>query len=255
MSEPALPPIKVVARTASTQTDLLTQVSDEAAWPHLSGIRAVEQTGGRGRGQRRWDTRTMRAMTASLVLRPAMAQSRWSWLPLLAGVSVVQVLTELGAPAAMKWPNDVVVPADSPVPGWGPLRKVAGIRMDVVPESAVVLGIGINLAGTVPVPWAGTLDQVVSQVPDAAMLLEQIRIQLDALLALPWHAQVSGVTEHCLTLGSTVQVQTPGGREFTGLAEGLDPAGGLQVRRRDGQLEVVLAGDISHVRTPTPLAE
>jgi len=49
---------------------------------------------------------------------------------------------------------------------------------------------------------------------------------------------------HLATVGQTVQVTMPG-RVLTGLATGVDADGALLVRRTDGEVERVLAGDVT----------
>ncbi|MFV0253053.1 MAG: biotin--[acetyl-CoA-carboxylase] ligase [Beutenbergiaceae bacterium] len=253
----SLPPVRVVAATGSTQTDLLALATDSRAWPHLSGIRAIEQTAGRGRGERSWDTDGLTALTASLVLRPTMAPAQWTWLPMLTGLAVVRALAQFGATSALKWPNDVVLASQTPFPGWGTWRKVGGVRSDVLADSAaVVVGIGVNLAGPPPVPWAAALAEVLAdRTPEAAELLDDIRAQLSLLLQLTPAARRSAVEHGCLTIGAQVRVELPGGEQFAGRALALNDDGGLVVRGDDGGIRVVMAGDIEHLRVPDLSAE
>jgi BirA family transcriptional regulator, biotin operon repressor / biotin---[acetyl-CoA-carboxylase] ligase len=59
----------------------------------------------------------------------------WGWLPLAAGVAVVDAVAATG----LKWPNDVVA-GD---------RKLAGILAEVAPtELVIVIGLGINVTLT-----------------------------------------------------------------------------------------------------------
>ncbi|WP_243118420.1 biotin--[acetyl-CoA-carboxylase] ligase [Actinomyces wuliandei] len=134
-----------VLETASTQDDLREAlVSGEEGWPHLSALRALRQTAGRGRQGRSWQTPTEGALTVSVVLRPLVGADRLAWLPLVAGLAVCESLLPLvGAVpwrVGLKWPNDVVaVPegADVPdVPGWADTRKVAGVLAELVVPGA-----------------------------------------------------------------------------------------------------------------------
>ena len=75
--------------------------------------------------------------------------NRWSWLPLLTGLAVVDVLQRVcGLPARLKWPNDVLVED----------RKVSGIlaeRLVLRSGPAAVVGTGLNVtltAAELPVP-------------------------------------------------------------------------------------------------------
>ena len=180
--------------TGSTQDDLRSALRgpEAEAWPHLSALRALRQTAGRGRSGRAWVTPDDGALLVSVVLRPLVPARLLTWVPLLAGLAVRDALEPFvrgrGWRMGTKWPNDVVaVPESStvvaPVPGWASTRKIAGVLSELVtPEPSegctaqlpvadegpagrdeapmVILGIGVNIGQEVddlPVAWAGSL--------------------------------------------------------------------------------------------------
>lgn len=180
--------------TGSTQDDLRSALRgpEAEAWPHLSALRALRQTAGRGRSGRAWVTPDDGALLVSVVLRPLVPARLLTWVPLLAGLAVRDALEPFvrgrGWRVGTKWPNDVVaVPESStvvaPVPGWASTRKIAGVLSELVtPEPSegctaqlpvadegpagrdeapmVILGIGVNIGQEVddlPVAWAGSL--------------------------------------------------------------------------------------------------
>jgi BirA family biotin operon repressor/biotin-[acetyl-CoA-carboxylase] ligase len=100
-----------------------------AGAPHGTLVTAGEQTAGRGRHGRTWSAAPGRGLLLSLVLRDVPA--------LLALASAVAVADVVGANAAIKWPNDVLLGG----------RKVAGILAEGRPQEGwAVLGIGVNVA-------------------------------------------------------------------------------------------------------------
>ena len=184
--------LDTVPVTGSTQDDLRAALTgpERTSWPHLSALRALAQTAGRGRSGRAWVTPDDGG--APVVLRPLVPARCLGWLPLLGGLAVRDALTplveDLPWRVGTKWPNDVVALPDDPaavpaVPGWAGTRKIAGVLSELVmPEAAaggtarvlvpgtvpadrdeapmVILGVGVNIgqaAEELPVPWAGSL--------------------------------------------------------------------------------------------------
>jgi len=118
---------------ATTSTNDRARELAAAGAPHGTLVTAGAQTAGRGRQGRSWHAPPGRALLCSLVLREPPGL-----LSLRAGVAVARLVeSTVGAPAAVKWPNDVLVCG----------RKVAGILVEGRPQQRwVVLGIGINAA-------------------------------------------------------------------------------------------------------------
>jgi BirA family biotin operon repressor/biotin-[acetyl-CoA-carboxylase] ligase len=100
---------------------------------------AEHQTEGRGRLGRSW---TDSALMFSVALYPPRPVARWPELTLVAAHAVADAI---GDGATIKHPNDVLVDG----------RKVAGILAEA--GERVVLGIGINVGGTLW-PDAGWVD-------------------------------------------------------------------------------------------------
>jgi len=272
--------LDVVEETGSTNEDLATLVrADPDAWPGVSLLVADHQTGGRGRAGRTWTTPAATAVTGTFSFRAVQAPVHFGWFPLLAGLGAVRALRTLsGVPAALKWPNDVLLPARDELDGWGSWRKVGGILCEVVPVgvglgfglngtdapplagSAVLIGIGINVlqtAAELPVPSATSLleatgrelarEDVLTALVDAlADVLAEWRAAGNDPLASELPGEIAAV---CATLGSRVCVELPGGARVQGVADRLGNDGSLVVVDDGGQAHVVLAGDVRHVRT------
>ena len=259
--------VVVVPRTASTSTDLLEALlADPMAWPDRSVLVADHQTAGRGRTGRTWSTPARAALTASVLLRPPVQLDRFGWVPLLAGLAVVQAMGDVaGVRAVVKWPNDVLLaaPDGSSVPGWGTWRKVAGVLGDLVATPygpAVVVGIGVNVSqqdGELPVPSASSLTLAGYGAVDRTALLAAVVGRLVALderwRAAGGDARAAGLADECSavcsTLGARVRVELPGGGLLEGTATGLAADGGLEVTDAAGRVTPVLAGDVRHVRS------
>ena len=99
---------------------------------------ACEQTAGRGRLGRAWQSERDAGLYFSVILRPELSEAAsrgFKVLSLAAGVAVMQVLRRrYGLDALIKWPNDVFING----------RKVCGILVEGTGGGAFILGIGIN---------------------------------------------------------------------------------------------------------------
>ncbi|MBM4695951.1 biotin--[acetyl-CoA-carboxylase] ligase [Rhodococcus hoagii] len=242
--------VDVVTETGSTNADLLAAPRD-ADYPR-SVLIAEHQTGGRGRHARPWVSAPRALVTVSAVLdMPGMDLADIGWLPLLAGVAVVDVLRgTAGVDAELKWPNDVLIGG----------RKVVGILAEVAataPVPTVVVGIGLNVSLTedeLPVPTATSLLLEDAEVTDRTVLVRAILREL-ARRHREWEAAgwkvdalAAAYKERCGTLGRRVRAALPGDRELIGTAIDVDVEGRIVIEA-DGKSPVaVSAGDITHLR-------
>ena len=274
---------------------------DEARALLAGGLRApfavatTEQSAGRGRLGRSWSSPRGQGLALSVAHPTALEPAARTWLPLVAGLAVVEVLEGLrrealarrpGAPDAgeagrddagrddagrddagpedagplgLKWPNDVHDARG---------RKLAGILAEATADGAVILGVGLNLAGPVRaddgevMPGACALSEVLGMGPEeargmgsalAAELARGIVGQLRRLEAAHGDAVATGQAEHygetCITVSCRVRVTGAGSRPAVqGTAVGIDDRGRLIVRDDAGASHRLDIGDVEHVR-------
>src|SRR5262249_36013829 len=103
-------------------------------------VLAEEQTGGRGRRRRTWQSPARLGIYVSVILRPNVEALRAPLFTFTAAVAVATALRRIArVQARIKWPNDVVVSR----------RKISGILAEARGSDPViremVLGIGINV--------------------------------------------------------------------------------------------------------------
>ncbi len=101
---------------------------------------AEEQTAGRGRLGRVWDSSKSNGLFFSLVLRPNVVPSQASVLTQVAAVAMAKAInTAVGVSVGIKWPNDL----------WIGNKKLCGILTEMSAEFSrvnyVVIGIGVNV--------------------------------------------------------------------------------------------------------------
>jgi len=197
----------------------------EADAPHGTAVTAGEQTAGRGRQGRGWSTPPGSAIALSLVIRDPDPL-----LSLRAGLAVADLA---GAGARVKWPNDVLLDG----------RKVAGVLVEGRPQAGwAVLGIGVNAALDLELlpeelrGVAGTLGLAPRELPRA---LDELLRALEARLAEPGDVTLAALRERDALAGRPLRWE--GG---AGTGAGIAADGALLVRRADGSLHQLAAGEV-----------
>ena len=272
--------VELVAATGSTNADLAARA--RAGEPEGLVLVTDHQVAGRGRLGRDWVSPPRAGLAVSVLLRPgqtgangepAVDPARWSWLGLLAGLAVVDVLRRsCGLPAELKWPNDVLVPVGpvGPVAGRNgepALGKVCGILAEVADGSAVIVGAGINVSqqpDELPVPTATSLRLAGSATLDRDTVLRAY-LRAFSVRYAGWRAvggdprasgAAAGYRAACGTIGQRVRLLRPGAEDLVGLADGVDDDGRLLLLA-DGSSapQPLAAGDVVQVRADQPAVE
>lgn len=243
--EQAVDRLVVLETATSTNAEIKNLLNDE-------GVVAVvtdHQTEGRGRLGRQWVSKPGESIALSLAV-PWSADDHkisGSWVPLIAGACLVEVLREQGvADASLKWPNDVIVGQ----------MKLAGILCEWDPTGSMIVGVGLNVDFRVdepPSPRATALFHHIStreKVVDSVLagLVVAFRAWRDDAHKGVAADNVLRVSSVMGTLGRVVEVLEPSGERWRGSARGLDQSGHLLVAPHDfSQLRVVVASDIEHL--------
>lgn len=255
---------ELLASVDSTNSECMRRLRNAQAEPLL--LVAEQQTAGRGRMGRAWQSPpSAAALTFSLAL--PLAPQSWSGLSLAVGLAVAQALqpqAPAAAPApgssaarvALKWPNDLWLQSG------GAESKLGGILVETASllhpahplhgdahARWVVVGIGLNVNAhlldhqAMTVPPAG-LQQLDARW-DAPKALAHIVVPLvDALQAFErqgFAPQMSAFAARDLLAGRNVRLSD--GRE--GTATGVGPDGALRVRGGNGDVWNVSSAEIS----------
>ncbi len=202
---------------------------------------AEEQTAGRGRLSRSWESSAGEGIYMSVLLKPAIAAGNLPCITLICGLAVCRALKKVGAEGVgIKWPNDIVIKG----------KKVCGVLTERT-GGAVVAGIGVNVLnrgfGGELAAKATSLYLETGREYDRSELAAAILNELDSLyaefLAKGFSPLCSEYERHCVTLGKNVRIITPAG-EYTAEAEGIDEDGGLVIKRC-GKTEIITSGEVS----------
>jgi len=209
---------------------------------------AEQQTAGRGRLGRQWQSRRGDSLTFSLGL--PLAPTDWSGLSLVAGISVAESLEPLnpshsGQPRiGLKWPNDLWLATPQGE------RKLAGILVETASWEGVryvVIGIGINIRAVAldtaaPAPAlagipSGGLQELLPELDAPAALLRIIPPLVHAVQAFerfgfaPFQARFGA---RDVLAGKAVQLSDG----TTGTAHGAGENGALLVHTAAGMKEI-----------------
>jgi BirA family transcriptional regulator, biotin operon repressor / biotin---[acetyl-CoA-carboxylase] ligase len=236
------------------KTDSTNRVALElghAGEPEGAIVLAEEQTAGRGRAGRSWNSERAAGIYATLLLRPRLAPVQAPLLTMMAGLSAhtaVQAVT--GLTVDLKWPNDLLIRG----------KKAGGILTEMYAEPGqvrfVIVGIGLNVNQE---KFAGELASIATSLrietgkPQSRMevlvrLLREFEGDYNRFLregVASVVARFEAVSSYAK--GKRVRV-TNGAESYAGTTAGLGPEGLLQVKRDDGEMVTVIAGDVAEAR-------
>jgi len=212
---------------------------------------AREQTRGRGRLERTWQSPPDAGLYLSLLLRPKFEVQAWPLITLMAALAVCDALLKTcDLSADIKWPNDLCVND----------KKLCGILAETLETSAggaVVIGIGINLtAAILPLVQAEatSIESATGEKPDRERLLDGLLESISGKYELLENVEGREhiIREWCAhssyAIGRQVRVSLSE-ESFEGTTQGLESDGALRVETSDGKMRVVRAGDVTALRS------
>lgn len=227
------------ASTTSTM-DLASELAAAGA-RHGVTVGADEQSAGRGRRGREWESPAGAGLYFSMVARPSLVSTSLPLLTLAAGVGVRDgIRAATGLTADLKWPNDVIIGR----------RKLAGILAEGLAlgtrEQAVIIGVGVNVQPAAYSPEvaarATSLEDELGRAIDRGEVLGEVLAGLwDSLSALErsrsdilqaWRAASPSA------FGTRVEWDMK-----HGITAGIDDAGALRVNTTVG-VERIISGDL-----------
>lgn len=234
------------AETASTND--VARALAEAGHPHGVTVVADHQTAGRGRRGAEWFSPPRKNLLLSVVLRPSAPAHDWPRLTHVAALAVCEGIEAArpGLRPQVKWPNDIFLSG----------RKAAGLLLEsAFPAQAppfAVLGLGLNVnltARDLPAELRETTTSLaheagqpgVAREPVAAAILRA----LDRQLSRPADAFpliLDDLRRRSVLLGRRIRAGVAG-RELTGIADDLGPAGELILLHDDGPRTTLTAVD------------
>jgi BirA family biotin operon repressor/biotin-[acetyl-CoA-carboxylase] ligase len=209
---------------------------------------ADQQSSGKGRMGRRWESPAGVNLYASILLRPEILPYDAPKMTFLSAVAVCRaIMSVTGLRATVKWPNDVLLKG----------KKVAGLLNEMSAETDrvnyVVLGVGVNLnMQNTQFPedlrYPATSLAIASGSPVSRLdftrnLLQEVDALYQLFVQQGSEPVLDAWVQLCDMTGKTVRVE---GNDLPieGVMAGLADDGALLVRTATGKMERVYAGDV-----------
>ena len=216
-------------------------------------IRADEQTMGKGRFNRTWES-DLGGLWFNLITQ--VPSSSISKLPCLLSTLIVQRLNELDIDTQIKWPNDIYILNQFKVAGFlidlvSPNTNTTGINQ----EFTAVIGIGINVENCMPkdIPSfpGSNLSSHFSHIT-----LQKLRDHLIPKLLLDFEKEVSQdnfnsilsyYNQHLLYKDQLVKIEQPNRHPVVGKVKELNSDFVLELYDSKFNITKVVNGSLSHI--------
>lgn len=236
----------IVLETVGSTNDYLKELGSDGC-ANGTVVASREQTKGKGRLGRAWQTKKDDGIAFSVLLRPNVAPSEVSAITPLAGLAVCKAIREYTKlDCVIKWPNDIIVGK----------KKLVGILTEMSAEfdavEYVITGIGINVDHT-------SFPEEIAYKATSILLETGRHIDKNEFLAcVLTHIEkeflnngleltptaLGEYTDMCATVGKNVTFQR-GSRKISGLAVGISAHGELKVMLSDGTICLVNSGEVT----------
>ena len=208
---------------------------------------AREQTNGKGRLGRVWQSQKDSGIWMSLLIRPQLSPMEVSSITPLTGLAVCKTLNRLfDLDCKIKWPNDVIAGN----------KKICGTLTEMTAEfdavEHIIIGIGINCDNeSFPEEIAKKATSVFIETgkkPNKSKLTAEILNDLEKeLLCCDYKLNTFNVKEYrhlCATLGKEISF-TRGNRYISAVAVDVNPQGELVAMLSDGTTCTVNSGEVT----------
>lgn len=241
--------LRHVLTTGSTNDDLAALVRESGAAAAADTVLVTEeQTAGRGRSGRQWSCPAGAGLMFSVCVDASdIPPARRAWTGVALGLAVSSAFESVaGVRSGLKWPNDVMVDG----------AKCGGILAESTGH-LVLVGAGLNISlqpAELPRPDATSL-WLAGAAVDRNALLAGVLDEFGRLLA-EWRSGLGDVDraglrpaylKACITIGSSVRLELPGGGAVTGTAVDVDADGAIVLDTDAGRVRYS-AGDVVHLR-------
>ncbi|MBN2797061.1 MAG: biotin--[acetyl-CoA-carboxylase] ligase [Clostridia bacterium] len=215
--------------------------------PHGTVVISDEQTKGKGRLGRVWESQSQTGIWMSILLKPEIPPYDAPKITQIAGAAMVLTLRAFGFDVKIKWPNDLILDK----------KKVCGVLTEMSAElgeiNYVVVGIGVN------VHQKNFPDEIRDKATSLSLHTDQMISRKNLILRFFDHFEnlylkfieekslketIMICKEHSILIGEKVKLITKSSvREV--YVEDLDEEGQLVVMNENNEKEKVFYGEVS----------
>ena len=211
-----------------------------------SVIISEEQTKGKGRLGRVWESKAGEGIWMSIILKPNIIPNKAPFITLIAGASIVKALNILGVDAKIKWPNDITINN----------KKLSGILTELSAEiervNYIVVGIGMNVKDT---DFEEELKDKatslykenynVSRIDIVKEILCQFeKLYLDYIEKDDKKEVLDICRQYSAIINKEIYVIKNDQKELVDCI-GINEEGNLIIKNKDGNLEGIMSGEVS----------
>ena len=211
-----------------------------------SVIISEEQTKGKGRLGRVWESKAGEGIWMSIILKPNIIPNKAPFITLIAGASIVKALNILGVDAKIKWPNDITINN----------KKLSGILTELSAEiervNYIVVGIGMNVKDT---DFEEELQDKatslykenynVSRIDIVKEILCQFeKLYLDYIEKDDKKEVLDICRQYSAIINKEIYVIKNDQKELVD-CNGINEEGNLIIKNKDGNLEEIMSGEVS----------
>ena len=211
-----------------------------------SVIISEEQTKGKGRLGRVWESKAGEGIWMSIILKPNIIPNKAPFITLIACASIVKALNILGVDAKIKWPNDITINN----------KKLSGILTELSAEiervNYIVVGIGMNVKDT---DFEEELKDKATSLYKENYNVSRIDIVKEILcqfekLYLDYiekddKKEVLGICrQYSAIINKEIYVIKNDQKELVDCI-GINEEGTLIIKNKDGNLEEIMSGEVS----------
>ena len=225
--------VKFCFRQKVTSTnDWARDAASELGASEIALFLAENQTAGRGRGDHLWFSGPGSLTFSLLVPCPfALQDPQRGLFALAAGCAICAAVRPWGLEPRVKWPNDVFLEE----------RKLAGVLIESVDQSRLVVGCGVNVNNDVGrIESATSLREHAEESLDLTNVLIALVVEINRQLSSIEEAPkklIQQVRQYDGLAGKLGRWST-GQKTETGVAQGIAEDGSLRIRTEQGEMTV-----------------